>query len=120
LRQVGGCRPWRFAGQAFLHPQAFGPCRATLLAHLAGKGGQGDGLAKHLGQQLIRRRLAVRVDRMNNTPLPGSKRLVKFPRMLLHLPDQQASVRQRRLQIEHALIARADVQHAAAVRCHQA
>lgn len=57
----------------------------------AGKGGEGEELAKHLGQQLIRRRLTTRVDRQNKKPLPGSKRLVKFPRKLIPLPPEQAN-----------------------------
>lgn len=55
------------------------------------KGGEGEELAKYLGQQLIRRRLALRVDRLNKKPLPGSKRMVKFPRKLVPLPPEQAN-----------------------------
>jgi hypothetical protein len=45
-----------------------------------------------LGQQLVRRRLALHVDRLNKKPLPNSKKLVKFPRKLTLLPPDQAAV----------------------------
>lgn len=58
----------------------------------AGKSFEGsDELARHLGQRLIRGRMALRVDRVNKKPLPGSKRLVKFPRKLAQLPPDQAT-----------------------------
>jgi hypothetical protein len=53
---------------------------------------EGVELAKNLGQQLLRRRLALQVDRLNKKPMPGGKRLVKFPRKLTLLPPEQASV----------------------------
>ena len=61
----------------------------------AGKNLEGDDLARHLGTQLLRRRLSLRVDRLNKKPLPGSKRMVKFPRKLAYLPGDLASVSAR-------------------------
>ncbi|KAL4432440.1 hypothetical protein ABPG77_001739 [Micractinium sp. CCAP 211/92] len=58
----------------------------------AGKAAEGgpEELARHLGTQLLHRRLALRVDRLSKKPLPGSKKLVKFPRKLAQLPPEQA------------------------------
>lgn len=65
----------------------------------AGKAAEGgpDELARHLGTQLLHRRLALRVDRLSKKPLPGSKKLVKFPRKLAQLPPEQAMVGSARL-----------------------
>ncbi|KAI7845608.1 hypothetical protein COHA_000894 [Chlorella ohadii] len=61
-------------------------------AAAAGKGGEGaEELARFLGQQLLRRHLARRVDRLNKKPLPGTKKLVKFPRKLALLPPNEAT-----------------------------
>ena len=49
-------------------------------------------LGRALGQQLVRHRLALHVDRLNKKPLPNSKKLVKFPRKLTLLPPDQAAV----------------------------
>lgn len=44
----------------------------TMLLILAGKGGEGpEEQARFLGQQLLRRQLARRVDRQIKKPLPG-------------------------------------------------
>ncbi|PRW58596.1 Translocation sec62 [Chlorella sorokiniana] len=61
-------------------------------AAAAGKGGEGpEDQARYLGQQLLRRQLARRVDRQIKKTLPGSKKLVKFPRKLAMLPPQEAT-----------------------------
>lgn len=73
------------------HPFAF---RISLPA---GKGGEGpEEQARYLGQQLVRRQLARRVDRAVKKPAPGSKKLVKFPRKLAQLPPGEATVRRGR------------------------
>ena len=78
---------------------AFAACPLTLrLARLrsaaaqAGKGLEGEPLGQWLGAQLVRRRLAVRVDRASYKPLPGSKKLVKFPKRIVPLPPAEAGV----------------------------
>lgn len=63
-----------------------------VLPAVAGKAAEGEPeeLARHLGTLLLHRRLALRVDRLIKKPLPGSKKLVKFPRKLAQLPAEQA------------------------------
>lgn len=61
-------------------------------AAAAGKGGEGpEEQARFLGQQLLRRQLARRVDRQIKKPLPGTKKLVKFPKKLALLPPNEAT-----------------------------
>lgn len=58
----------------------------------AGKGLEGEQAGLWLGAQLLRRRLAVRVDRASYKPLPNSKKLVKFPKRIVPLHPSDAGV----------------------------
>ena len=62
-------------------------------AHLAGRGLEGEDLARHVGHLLLRRGLAVRVDRVVKKPPPGSKKLVKFPRKITAVSPELSAVR---------------------------
>lgn len=66
-------------------PDCPAPCQA-------GKGLEGEELGAWLGSQLLRRRLAVRVDRASYKPLPNSKKLVKFPKRIVPLHPSDAGV----------------------------
>lgn len=56
-------------------------------------GGKGeDEQARALGELLLRRGVVLRCDRMVKKPLPGSKRMVKFPKKLVLAEHQQRQV----------------------------
>ncbi|KAL4437010.1 hypothetical protein ABPG75_004149 [Micractinium tetrahymenae] len=87
---LGGERYELFRGKDLVRWVKAHPDKAPPAA--AGKAAEGgpEEAARHLGTQLLHRRLALRVDRLNKKPLPGSKKLVKFPRKLAQLPPEQA------------------------------
>ncbi|KAI3433795.1 hypothetical protein D9Q98_003600 [Chlorella vulgaris] len=88
---LGGERVELFRAKDFVRWVQAHPEKCAPAATGAGKPLEGVELAKNLGQQLLRRRLALQVDRLNKKPMPGGKRLVKFPRKLTLLPPEQAS-----------------------------